>query len=148
MKQQLLPSFPAGNRFVLSIGCCVILALGAANVQAQDQDAAKPDSDAGRSLMERGADLFFEGLKREMAPTLDEAARLFSEIGPSMRSFLAEMGPALSEIAEKVEDWSVYERPEILPNGDIILRRKEPLPEDKTPKGSEPTAAPDGSIEL
>ena len=98
--------------------------------------------------MERGADLFFEGLRREMAPTLDEATRLFSEIGPSMRSFLAEMGPALSEIAEKVEDWSVYERPEILPNGDIILRRKEPLPEDKTPKGTEPTAAPDGSIDL
>ena len=43
-----------------------------------------------------------------------------------------EMGPALAEIADKVEDWSRYEAPEILPNGDIIIRRKPDLPEAET----------------
>ena len=42
------------------------------------------------------------------------------------------MGPALGSILESVEDWSVYEAPEILPNGDIIIKRK---PEPETPKG-------------
>lgn len=106
------------------------------------------EPDAGRSLMERGADLFFEGLRREMAPTLEEAARLFAEIGPSMQQFLAEMGPALARIAEDVEDWSAYEAPEILPNGDIIIRRKAPPPEGEAPGGAGAEVAPDGSIEL
>ncbi len=142
MKQTLHPLLTLSPCLRVSCLCLVLSSLsGVALAQAQDE--AKPDAEQGRSLMERGADLFFEGLKREMAPTLDEAARLFSEIGPSMRSFLAEMGPALAEIADQVEDWSVYEMPEILPNGDIIIRRKEPKPEGETPE-----LQPDGSIEL
>lgn len=96
------------------------------------------DSDNGTSLMERGAELFWEGLRKEMAPSLEELERLMDTIGPSMQSFLSEMGPALAEIAGKVEDWSIYESPEILPNGDIIIRKKQPEPEP--PK----TELPDG----
>ena len=37
------------------------------------------------------------------------------------------------ELMDEVEDWSVYEPPVMLPNGDIILRRKVPLkPEPET----------------
>jgi len=126
------------RRLALGLGLALLTTLP---VAAQEETA--PDGDGGPSLMERGAELFFEGLRREMEPTLEEAARLFAEIGPSMRSFLTEMGPALAEIADQVEDWSVYDMPEILPNGDIIIRRKEPLPPDETPKADE-----DGSIEL
>ncbi|WP_366140296.1 hypothetical protein [uncultured Roseobacter sp.] len=72
-------------------------------------------------MMERGAQQFLEGLLLEMEPALD-----------SMRGFMDQMGPALADLMGQIEDWSVYEAPEILPNGDIIIRRKpekEPEPE-------------------
>lgn len=80
------------------------------------------------SLMERGAQLFFEGLMQEMAPALDDMAGLLEEAGPALQSFMAEMGPKLKSVLEEVEDWSVYEAPEVLPNGDIIIRRKPDAP--------------------
>ena len=94
------------------------LALAASPALAQDDDS--------RSLMERGAELFMEGLRQEMAPTLDDLRGMAEQFGPAMQSFLAEMGPALGEILEEVKDWSAYHPPEILPNGDIILRKKTP----------------------
>ena len=114
MKQVLIPAF-------------VAVSLTACPLAAQDQEGEN-----GSSLMERGAERFWKGLREEMAPSLRELEGLMSKIGPSMQSFLAEMGPALAEIADKVEDWSRYEAPEILPNGDIIIRRKLDLPEDET----------------
>ncbi|WP_264210225.1 hypothetical protein [Leisingera thetidis] len=99
------------------------------------QDAAEEGNDP--SLMERGADLFWEGLRQEMAPALEDLQDMIGEIGPSMGAFLSEMGPALAEIAKEVEDWSAYELPEILPNGDIIIRRK---PKENAPAGKEDEA--------
>ncbi len=93
------------------------------------QTAAAEDTSDGRSLMERGAELFLEGLQREMAPTLQDLSEFADQLGPSLRSFWVQMGPAISELADKVEDWSAYHPPEILPNGDIIIRRKQPEPE-------------------
>jgi len=46
-----------------------------------------------------------------------------------LRSFAQEMGPALGALLEQVEDWSIYEPPVILPNGDIIIRRKPEAPD-------------------
>jgi hypothetical protein len=52
-----------------------------------------------------------------------------------MQQFLDEMGPALTELLDTISDWSNYAAPEVLPNGDIIIRRKpdaaleKPLPE-------------------
>ncbi|MEP2717420.1 hypothetical protein [Pseudophaeobacter sp.] len=99
------------------------------------------DSNTGSSLMERGAELFWEGLRKEMAPSFEELEGLMATIGPSMQEFLSEMGPALAEIATKVEDWSRYEAPEILPNGDIIIRRKPDAPTapDEVPKNDSAT---------
>ena len=77
--------------------------------------------DEAPSLMERGAQQFLEGLLREMEPALDD-----------MRAFMDQMGPAMMDLLETVEDWSRYEPPEVLENGDIIIRRKpdvEPEPE-------------------
>ena len=140
------------------LGLCVLVTFGSATgLEAEGADDGFEGEPEGKSLMERGADLFLEGLRREMEPALDEAARLLAEIGPSMRRFLAEMGPALAEIAEQVEDWSLYERPEVLDNGDIIIRRKVPVPNER-PSGDihpgelreqgEGDAPDDGSIEL
>lgn len=101
---------------------------------------AQDDADQGTSLMERGAQLFVEGLLREMEPALDELSGLAEEIGPALKEFTNEMGPALAEIIEQVEDWSAYHPPEMLPNGDIIIRRKSDHPTKQ--------ANPDGDIEL
>jgi len=70
-------------------------------------------------MMERGAQEFLEGLLREMQPAWQE-----------FQGFLDEMGPAFLELMDDIQDWSAYEAPEILDNGDIIIRRKpDPAPE-------------------
>jgi len=82
----------------------------------------------GLSLMERGAQLFFEGLMDEVEPALRELEGLTEHMEPALRSFAREMGPALRDLMATVEDWSVYEPPVVLPNGDILLKRKPDLP--------------------
>lgn len=97
---------------------------------------AAQDNDDGFNLMEEGARLFLRGLMTEMEPALrelDEAAR---EMEPLLRDFAAEMGPALTDLLAQVEDWTMYYPPEMLENGDIILRRRVPLVPDA------PEAAP------
>ncbi|CUH52822.1 hypothetical protein [Shimia marina] len=93
--------------------------------------ATAQESAEGRSLMEEGMRLFFEGLQEEMAPTLEGLQGLMLEIGPELQSFMAEMGPKLGAVMSKVDDWSQYQAPEILPNGDIIIRKK---PEERAPE--------------
>ncbi len=102
-------------------------------------EAGAEAEDDGFSLMEEGARLFFEGMMSEMDPALRQLHALLEDVGPKLADFVAEMGPALRDVLERVEDWSVYHPPEVLPNGDIILRRREPLPPgvDPTEPGSE-----------
>ena len=94
-----------------------------APVSAHAQNKAEPDP----SPMERGLRLFLEGLMDEMGPALER----LQDLGPGLRDFMMQMGPSLRDLMEEVQDWSVYEAPEILPNGDIIIRRK---PEETNPK--------------
>jgi hypothetical protein len=111
-----------------------IAAFAALPLSAQD-----PEEEQGRSLMEEGARLFLEGIQREMGPALDDLRGMTEEMEPALRQFVEEVGPALSELMGKVGDLSAYHPPEVLPNGDIIIRRK-------TPQEIEP--APEGEIEL
>jgi len=66
---------------------------------------------------------FLEGLAEKLGPALDE------------------LGPKFEELFAKIGDWSLYEAPEVLPNGDIIIRRKKPADPEKP-------APEDGSIDL
>ncbi len=75
--------------------------------------------------MQRGAELFFRGLQSELEPAFDEWMGLVDDLGPELRGFVAQMGPALADVLGQVEDWSTYDMPEILPNGDIIIRKKQ-----------------------
>ena len=102
--------------------------------------------DNSKSLMEQGAELFFEGLRKEMEPALDELLGLADEFGPAMQSFLREMGPALAELGAEIKDWSAYEAPEILPNGDIIIRRKQA--EDPPEPENEDDELPEGATDI
>ena len=49
---------------------------------------------------------------------MEEAMRLF------MQGLLAEMEPALDDLRDLVGKIDSYHAPEILPNGDILIRRK------------------------
>lgn len=91
------------------------------------------------SLMQRGAEMFFEGLRLEMAPALDDLQDLAEQAGPSLLNFMTEMGPAFTDLLDQVEDWSRYSAPEILPNGDIIIRRK---------LGTAPEESTEGEIDI
>jgi hypothetical protein len=102
------------------IALIMVLALAAPPALAQD------DAEEGRSLMEEGARLFWEGIRREMGPALDTLRDRAGEMEPAIREFVERMGPALSEMMDKVGDLSAYHPPEVLPNGDIIIRRKTP----------------------
>ena len=84
--------------------------------------------DEGTSMMEEGAKLFFRGLMGEMEPALRELEGLAEDMEPAIRSFAREMGPALRDLMDRVEDWSAYEPPVVLPNGDILLKRKQDAP--------------------
>ena len=98
----------------------------AAPLSAQEAE----DDPSGMSLMERGAQMFMEGIMREMEPAMEDLKGLAETMGPDLRPFVEEMGPAFGELMGKIDDLSVYHPPEMLPNGDIILRRKAPLDPD------------------
>ena len=117
----------------------IVAALIATPATAQDAEAP------GLSLIERGALMFMEGILKEMEPAIDELSELTDQMGPALKSFADEMGPKLTELLAEVEDWAAYEAPEVLPNGDIIIRRKEPLPEVAP---QEPPAEPAPQIDL
>lgn len=65
----------------------------------------------GLELWGDGARLMLDGLRDELAPFVEE-----------------EMLPFLRALAEMIEDLAVYELPERLPNGDIIIRRSPDAP--------------------
>lgn len=97
----------------------------------------------GPSLIEEGARMFFEGLMQEARPAMEGMKEMAERLGPQLREFAETMGPALADILEDVEDLSVYEAPEMLPNGDIIIRRK---PAEETVPETGPDK--DGEIEI
>lgn len=103
-----------------------VAALAALPAAAQDQDLGELDE--GLSLMEQGAQLLLEGLMNEMGPTMDDLKGLSEEMGTALAQLGTEMGPALVELMSKVDDIRNYDAPEILPNGDIIVRRRDEAP--------------------
>lgn len=130
------------RHLLISSALCFLLTLPA----AQAQDLSDPGEEQGdtSSLLEEGAKLFLKGLLEEMEPAIEGLNDLGADMKPALRQMLDEMGPALLDLLSKVDDITQYHAPEILPNGDIILRRKQPQSE---PDGA-PEVGEDGSIEL
>lgn len=103
---------------------CLALALSPATLAAQETPSE------GDSLMKRGFDMFLEGLEEEMGEVFRDLQDQAGSAAPALRDFFTRMGPALADLMEQVEDWSRYEPPVMLPNGDILIRRKpDPAPE-------------------
>jgi hypothetical protein len=94
-------------------------------VTAQEADTR---TEEGWSLMQEGAGLLFDSLRSEMEPALQDMAEAFAGAEPMIRDLIGMM-----------DDLTNYHAPEVMPNGDIIIRRKTP---------AEIAADPQGEIEL
>lgn len=121
----------------------------AASLTAAPTFAQEPEEGGeGRSMMGQGLELFMDGLRQEMAPAMDNLRDMAERFGPAMSSFLEEMGPALAGMMDEVKDWTLYYPPEMLPNGDIIMRRRpDPAPEPAPEAAPEPEA-PSGATDI
>ncbi len=98
----------------------VALLVAAQPLPALAQEAEPPgDMEEGRSLVEEGARLFLRGLLSEMEPALRDMAE-------GMEMFAENVEPILRDLAALIDDVANYHAPEILPNGDIIIRRRQP----------------------
>ncbi len=105
-----------GMKQIATITFAACLALS----PAYAQDDTKGEVDEGLSLMEQGARLMMRGLMNEMEPAMKD-----------LRGMVEEMGPGLAQLREMIGDFTNYYPPEVLPNGDIIIRRKTPLKVEK-----------------
>ncbi|MBM2574752.1 hypothetical protein JQC91_00410 [Jannaschia sp. Os4] len=105
----------------------LLLALAATPLAAQE---AEPPS-----LMERGLRLLMEGLAEEMEPALRDLQSLADDAQPMMEALRDQLGEAFGGL-------DAYHPPEVLENGDILIRRKRPGDD------VEVETNPDGSIDL
>lgn len=120
---------------ILALSQPVLAQEGAAPADPAPEAEAEGGMEEGLGLVERGTRMILRGLMAEVEPRL-------KEMGEDLESALAEMEPAMRELARKIGDIRNYHPPEMLPNGDIILRRKVPL-DPADPDGGET-----GPIEL
>ncbi len=96
---------------------------------------ADENVDEGLDLMEQGARLLFQGIMSEMEPALKDLTDIGSEMGPALQDIFTVFGPALIEVYDQIDSLENYETPEILPNGDIIIRRSPDAPAYVPPEG-------------
>lgn len=120
---------------------------------AQTGEPAPEDgqTEEGFSLIEEGAKLLLRGLMAEMEPSVQEMEEAFRELAPQIGA----LGPQIKEIARLMGDVQNYHMPEVLENGDILIRRKTPLaPESRRPDerpgegGPGPSPGVNGEIDL
>ncbi|SLN39584.1 hypothetical protein [Pseudooctadecabacter jejudonensis] len=116
------------------LSACLVLSVNALPLSAQTQEEGGIEE--GFSLMEEGAKLLFRGLMSEMEPAIDEFSDMAQELEPALELLATEMGPALMELVRTLDSVRYYEAPEILPNGDIIIRRSPDAPEFTPPENA------------
>jgi hypothetical protein len=97
--------------------------------------------DDGFSLMEEGAKLLFRGLMTEMQPAIDEMGKALDEMGPALEGLGEEIGPKIRQLIAMIDDIKNYDAPIMLPNGDILIRRKADAP--PAPPFGVPTPSPE-----
>lgn len=122
---------PSHARFPLSLAAALLLGAGTAFGQATPPapPPSLPDPGAPSGEMERGFDMFREG-----ADTM-------------LRGIFGELGPALRALADRIGDLRNYDTPEVLENGDILIRRKPDAP-PYVPPPSDPDSPEAPGVEL
>ena len=90
-----------------------------------------PDpGDQGISLMQQGAEMLLRHMMSKVDPGLEDMAQALKEAQPNLMKLMA-----------LIDDIKNYHAPEVLQNGDILIRRK-------TPAELQPKALPEGGIDL
>ena len=124
------------------IATTALVALTTLPLAAQEAEVPE-DMSEGFSLMKEGAKLLLRGLMSEMEPSIDDLKSMTDE----MATLGETMGPALIALMAQIDDIRHYETPEVLPNGDIIIRRNSDAPTYVPPLDIEPDVET-GEIEL
>ena len=115
----------------------MILALSltlAAPVLAQDA-TPEAEPEQGRpldSILEMFIDRTEEAMREMVEGIEPDLNQLLQKMEPEMQRLMGQILPELQALSELVGGIDNYEMPEVLPNGDIIIRRKDdapPLPE-------------------
>lgn len=101
---------------LVALGVAGWISLAPAQEAAPPAPGPRDDMAAGRSLVERGAELFLRGLMDEVGPQLDEMQQ-------GLSAAAKELGPKLTQLLDLIDDVKNYQAPERLPNGDVIIRR-------------------------
>jgi hypothetical protein len=119
-------------RYVLVLPLVLGLTVGPLAAQEDGAEAPSGEVEQGFSLLEEGAKLLFRGLVDQMGPALEDMQE-------GLENFSEEARPALEALWGMIDDIRNYDAPERLPNGDIIIRRKPdaPLPPDLRDEKSE-----------
>ena len=93
---------------------------------------AAPAQSADESRLPETLDRAFRDMVDDLKPALDDA---FDAMRPALEDALRNMQPALEGAMDymrgfeaSVDDPRNYELPEVLPNGDIIIRRRDDAP--------------------
>ena len=102
----------------------VVLSLATTPALAQEEGEGNRLSE-GWGLLSEGSRLLLEGLADEMRPLVDE-----------------HLIPMIAALGDLIDDVALYELPERLPNGDIIIRRRVTEPE------AEGEGAPSDPVDL
>ena len=89
------------------------LSLAAPAFAGDEAPAAPPDQRAEQGDMSRGLGLMQEGTRLMLRGLLSQA-------GPKMRDMMTALTGLMGDL-------NAYEPPQVLPNGDILIRRKIPL---------------------
>ncbi|WP_425049712.1 hypothetical protein [Psychromarinibacter sp. S121] len=111
------------KQIVPAVLCAAMLVAPLPAVAQDDSEMSE-----GLSLLEEGTKLLLRGLMNEMGPAMEEMSE---------------------ELRGAIKDMSAYHAPEVLPNGDILIRRKVPLQvEPEIDPESGPEIGEDGEVEL
>ncbi|QHQ33911.1 hypothetical protein [Algicella marina] len=100
------------------IALAAVVSLSLSPALAQETEEPQP-------FLEKWAEETMKGLMNDIGPELE---KMIDELGPELEGLFAELIPRLRDLTEKLGGLAMYELPEVLPNGDIIIRRKQDAP--------------------
>ncbi|WP_166417619.1 hypothetical protein [Cochlodiniinecator piscidefendens] len=86
----------------------------------------QPETSEGLSLMEEGARLLLQEFIEQMDPALED-----------MQELADGMIPFMLKLQDEIGDITQYHLPEVLENGDILIRRRNPMDDVVPPEGNE-----------
>lgn len=110
-----------------------LLALAVAASLASPLAAQDTETEEGFDLMREGSRLILRGLIEELGPAIEDMDQMSEEMRDALSNLTSEMGPALRDLVDLIDEIGHYDAPEVMENGDIIIRRKSDAPPYEAP---------------